>query len=335
MQKRILNNLLQDKRYIKKQQTFRESKQIDSFPILIRNKSCECQECGGGIKKQLEEYQLGQVNESKFVPKLIAQHENIKYCDISQSHELKITKNLFYLITPKKIVLQQNTSLTEQPLISPTLEQPKRNIQKLHRLIEKYDYKVESNVQQICKTMPDTISIPIQKVKIQRQKTKQYSFIRLLPLEDEDDNQNINNANSSNSQQKTPLRVQVYKELKGSSILQQLQTPIFRKSKFNKNQIIDFEDGMRKAMEKIKEMDEVSNTSKMISTQINDENKTKSRGSLLLKSFLDCTRQIDKDPNIIKQLDVFLRPESRQQKQMLQSKTFSYQKIYLPKLNKK
>ncbi|CAD8159022.1 unnamed protein product [Paramecium octaurelia] len=334
MQKRILNNLLQDKRQLKKLHTYRQTQQTDTFPILIRNKSCECLECGGGINKQLEEYQQGQVNESKLVPKLIAQHEKIKQSDISQSHELKITKNLLYLITPKKIV-QQNTSIIEQPLISPTLEQPKRDIQKLHRLIEKYDGKVESNVQQICKTMPDAVPIPIQRVKIQRQKTKQYSFIRLLPLEDEEEYQTFIYANSSNSQQKTPLRAQVYKELKGSTLLQQLQTPMFKKSKFNKNQILDFEDGMRKAMEKIKEMDEVSNASKMISTQINDENKTKSRGSLLLKSFLDCTRQIDKDPKIIRQLDVFLRPVSRQQKQNQQSKTFSYQKVYLPKVNKK
>ncbi|CAK72275.1 unnamed protein product (macronuclear) [Paramecium tetraurelia] len=333
MQKRILNHLLQDNRQMKKLHTYRQSQQTDTFPILIRNKSCECLECGGGIIKQLEEYQQGQVIESKLVPKLIAQHEKIKQSYISQSHELKITKNLLYLITPKKTV--QNISITEQPLISPTLEQPKRDIQKLHRLIEKYDGKVESNVQQICKTMPDAVPIPKQRVQIQRQKTKQYSFIRLLPLEDDAEYQNINYANSSNSQQRTPLRAQVYKELKGSTLLQQLQTPMFQKSKFNKNQIIDFEDGMRKAMEKIKEMDEVSNASKMISTQINDENKTKSRGSLLLKSFLDCTRQIDRDPKIIRQLDVFLRPVSRQQRQNQQSRTFSYQNVYLPKVNKK
>ncbi|CAD8049888.1 unnamed protein product [Paramecium sonneborni] len=333
MHKRILNTILQKKRKIKKSSSFLNSYQISSVPILLRNKSCECEECGRGIKKQLEEYSSSQSKELKFAPKFIAQHERIKQSDIPQSNELKLKKNFFYLITPKKILLQ-NTSI-EQPLISPTLEQPKRDIQKLHRLIEKYDSKVESNAVQICKTMPDIVANPIKRANVQRQKTKHYSFIKLLPLVDDDDNQNNYHTNSSSSQLKTPLRIQVYKELKGSTILQQLQTPIFQKSKFNKSQILDFADGMKKAMEKIKEMDEISNASKMISTQINDENKMKNKGSLLLKPILDCTRLIGKDPKIIRQLDVFERPESTQLKQIKLAKPFLYKNIYFSKIKRK
>lgn len=47
---------------------------------------------------------------------------------------------------------------------------------------------------------------------------------------------------------------------------------MFQKSKFCKNSIIDFADGVKKAMSKIKEMDEISIASKMISTNINDVN---------------------------------------------------------------
>lgn len=53
-------------------------------------------------------------------------------------------------------------------------------------------------------------------------------------------------------------------------------------------------------MGKIKEMDEFSNNSKIVSTLFNEDTKNKKRGSILLKSMLDCTKLLEKNQKTLK-----------------------------------
>ncbi|CAK55784.1 unnamed protein product (macronuclear) [Paramecium tetraurelia] len=345
MQTIQLKNLLKDRRELKKQFTLKRKLDITSIPILVRNKSCECLDCGGQIIKQIEEHKINNKGSPKYITKFIAQHEKSKNFHFLQ-HKPQTTQNLpFPDIVPKR-VQQPSSNSNEQPLISPTLEQPKRDMRKLSRLIEKYETtKTEIVQQQYCKTLPDVVQKSKNKCQyLQRQKTQHHSYIKILPIGDEEkelQNSGTNSNHLKNSSQKTPLRNQVYKELNESSILRQLQTPILQKSKFKNYVIIDFADGIKKAMEKIKEMDEFSNNSKIVSTQFNEDTKNKNRGSILLKSMFDCTKLLEKNKKTLKQLDVFVRTKSlnrkssKYEKHYSPSKNYSLSKIYLPKIIKR
>ncbi|CAD8043690.1 unnamed protein product [Paramecium primaurelia] len=340
MQTIQLKNLLKDHKELKKQFTLKRKFDITSVPILVRNKSCECLECGGQIIKQIEEHKINNKVSPKYITKFIAQHEKCQSFNF-QSHKVQTTQNMVFLdIAPKRIQQTFNNS-NEQPLISPTLEQPKRDMRKLSRLIEKYDItKNEIVQQQYCKTLPDVVYKNKNLCQyLQRQKTQHYSYIKILPIGDEEQQNSGTNSNHlKNSSQRTPIRNQVYKELNESTILRQLQTPILQKSKFQNYPIIDFADGIRKAMEKIKEMDEYSNNSKIVSTQFNEDTKNKKRGSILLKSMLDCTKLLEKNQKTLKQLDVFVRTKSlnrklsKYEKNYSPSKNYSLSKVYLPKI---
>lgn len=53
-------------------------------------------------------------------------------------------------------------------------------------------------------------------------------------------------------------------------------------------------------MGKIKEMDENSNNSKIVSTLFNEEIKKNKKGSIILKSMLDCTKLLEKNQKTLK-----------------------------------
>ncbi|CAD8048652.1 unnamed protein product [Paramecium sonneborni] len=332
MQTIHLKNLLKDNRELKKQFTLNKKFDITSVPILVRNKSCECLECGGQIIKQIEEQKINIKLPVKYIPKFITQHEKLKRLNLYSKKEQNTQNMDFLSIAPKRNQLQF-TNLNEQPLISPTLEQPKRDMRKLSRLIEKYETTRIDIIQQ-CKTLPDAASKSQNQYKyLNRQKTQHYSYIKILPLgNDEQIKSETNSNHRKNSSQKTPLRNQVYKELNENTILRQLQTPILQKSKFSNYPILDFSDGIRKAMEKIKEIDEFSNNSKIVSTQFNEDSKNKNRGAILLKSILDCTKLLEKNPKQLKKLDVFVRAKSLNRKLSKHERIYSPSKIYLPKI---